>query len=305
MFQVLKWQSNFISPKKNLPDPSLGSNQVSPSINNVDSMDLTRLPNQVTSDSFTNNLALNHDYKNKKVKHEYHDHSTDSEATCRGVISNSRGGASNPFPSKLYDMLNEIEKENKTHIVSWQPHGRCFVVHDQKLFIQEVMPKYFQQKKYASFQRQLNLYGFSRLTKGCDKGGYYHELFLRGKRFLIPSIPRKKVKGTGARMASNPEAEPQFYSMAPAIDSHLDSTKLTIRKQNEYSEPDNLQEVKLCTDMKREPQEVDDDVLIFEGKPFHYLETQKDNIVLQHLDTCPSAVVKLTGAVSTIDLTSV
>ena len=268
-------------------------------------MDLIRLPNQVTSDSFTTKSTLNHDPKDKKVKHEYHDHSTDLEATCRGVISNSRGGASNPFPSKLYDMLNEIEKENRTHIVSWQPHGRCFVVHDQKLFIQDVMPKYFLQKKYASFQRQLNLYGFSRLTKGCDKGGYYHELFLRGKRFLTASIQRTKVKGTGARMASNPDAEPQFYSMAPAIDGHLDSTKSPLREQCEYSQSNNLQEVMSYTDIKQDSHEVDKDVLIFEGKPFHYLETQKDNIGLQYLDTCPSVLTKLPGTFSIIDYTSV
>jgi hypothetical protein len=74
-----------------------------------------------------------------------------------------------------------------------------------------VSDSWFRQSKFPSFQRQLNLYGFKRLTAGRDKGGYYHELFLRGKRFLAHRIQRIKIKGTGARKPSSPETEPNFY----------------------------------------------------------------------------------------------
>jgi hypothetical protein len=46
---------------------------------------------------------------------------------------------------------------------------------------------------------------------GRDKGGYYHELFLRSKRFLSHRIQRIKIKGDGARKPSSPETEPNFY----------------------------------------------------------------------------------------------
>lgn len=249
----------------------------------------TRLPSRVrsnstNSESSTNDSVVKHkdEHKSKKlVKHDYHDHSTDSEVTILQGKSMSRGGVSIPFPMKLYDMLNGIEKERKTHIVSWQPHGRCFVVHNQRLFVEDVMQKYFQQKKYASFQRQLNLYGFSRLTKGCDKGGYYHELFLRGKRFLASRIHRMKVKGTGARMASNPDAEPNFYLMAPAVDSPLDTIKSNHNIKHEYPPPYELEQVVSSNGYhkcKLEPQDERDDVLTFEGMPFHYLEPRKGDI---------------------------
>lgn len=161
------------------------------------------------------------------VQHNYHDHSSDSdpELTAEKTVF-SKGGVTVPFPTKLHDMLEHIEFNEPAlaEIVSWQPHGRCFLVRSPKRFANEVLTRFFQQKKYASFQRQLNLYGFNRITKGPDRGSYYHECFLRGKKFLCRSINRMKIKGTGARMASNPDAEPNFYSMpfvGPRVDSSI------------------------------------------------------------------------------------
>jgi hypothetical protein len=43
--------------------------------------------------------------------------------------------------------------------------------------------------------------------------GYYHELFLRGKRDICRNIRRRQVKGTGTRKPDAPESEPNFYLM--------------------------------------------------------------------------------------------
>ncbi len=146
------------------------------------------------------------------VQHDYHDYSHEEEMN-HPVQQKSRGGVSTPFPLKLHEMLDKAMAEGYGDIVSWQPHGRCFVVYKPQDFQEIVLPKFFKLSKLSSFQRQLNLYGFQRLTFGRDRGGYYHERFLRHKEFLSRGIKRVQVKGTGVRGRSNPDQEPNFWTM--------------------------------------------------------------------------------------------
>ena len=153
------------------------------------------------------------------VIHDYHDRSNEmaelSSEDCADHVT-TRVGVIIPFPLVLHNMLEGIEDEGLSHIVSWSPHGRSFSVHDSQAFINKVMPLFFRQSKISSFQRQLNLYGFTRLTRnGPDKGAYYHEYFLRGRPTLCSRLQRTRVKGTRVRTSSNPESEPNFYNLSP------------------------------------------------------------------------------------------
>ena len=159
------------------------------------------------------------------IQHNYHDHAFDPVDFDDYVLDcdpncalKKKGGVGTPFPLKLHELLEKAEEEGLNNIVSWQPHGRAFVVHKPKEFVTGIMHRFFRQTKLTSFQRQLNLYGFNRLTKGPDSGGYYHELFVRGRPYLTKRMIRTKIKGTGFKAASNPECEPDFYHMTP-VDS--------------------------------------------------------------------------------------
>ena len=83
------------------------------------------------------------------------------------------------FPQKLHKLLDDNRFEE---IISWQPHGRSFKVHQRGDFMKKVYPIYFNKTvKYPSFQRQLSYYGFRRQElPGPDKGSYYHPHFMRG-----------------------------------------------------------------------------------------------------------------------------
>lgn len=101
------------------------------------------------------------------TKHNYHDHAADPLDAALVDAKHEKNGhmlhhhSMIPFPLKLYDMLERVEAEGCHDVVSWQSHGRCFVVHNVAQF-KEILPNYFKLSKIASFQRQLNLYGFQR-----------------------------------------------------------------------------------------------------------------------------------------------
>jgi len=136
-----------------------------------------------------------------------------SESTAcssAGISLMDSSWAQSAFPEKLHHMLM-LNKD--PDIISFARHGRCFILHRPKVFASEVMPNYFKHTKLTSFQRQLNLYGFKRITYGPDSGAYYHELFLRGRPRLCAWMKRQKNKGLGHKPLPDPENEPDFYAM--------------------------------------------------------------------------------------------
>lgn len=132
----------------------------------------------------------------------------------------------NRFPDRLYKMLEHIDLEGHhlAHIISWQHHGRSFVVHNVKLFEEQVLEHFFNQKHYSSFRRQLNLWDFKRIVgksnrtkvqRDEDQGTYYHECFLRTKWFLLPRIKRSGAKASNGKFIPGVHAttEPNFCAM--------------------------------------------------------------------------------------------
>jgi len=147
-----------------------------------------------------------------------------------------RGGVIEPFPQKLHRLLLEVEADRKADVVGFFPHGRAFCVFEPVSFTSCIMPKYFGKSKLQSFQRQLNLYGFTRISDGPDSGGYYHKLFLKGRPALCRGIHRyatksvdclKKIDKTGGEASTFSQGLkeknksratrkcPNFYAMAP------------------------------------------------------------------------------------------
>ena len=65
---------------------------------------------------------------------------------------------------------------------------------------------------------------------GRDKGGYFHEHFLRGKEDLAVKVLRTKFKGTGPRRPNSMESPvPNFYEMNFLPDSRFAKTSQTVK----------------------------------------------------------------------------
>ncbi|KAJ8735586.1 hypothetical protein PYW07_007206 [Mythimna separata] len=106
-------------------------------------------------------------------------------------------GASVPaFLGKLWKLVNDTETN---HLISWSPGGKTFVIKNQADFARELLPLYYKHNNMASFIRQLNMYGFHKITS-VENGGlryekdeieFSHPCFMKGHAYLLEHIKRK------------------------------------------------------------------------------------------------------------------
>lgn len=69
----------------------------------------------------------------------YKDHFDVNEEDNQGLC-NVVGKSDSSFPSKLHYMMSELEKEGINDVISWQPHGRSFVILNRKKLEETVLP---------------------------------------------------------------------------------------------------------------------------------------------------------------------
>mmetsp|Transcript_17778 Transcript_17778/g.33752 ORF Transcript_17778/g.33752 Transcript_17778/m.33752 type:complete len:130 (+) Transcript_17778:1093-1482(+) len=72
------------------------------------------------------------------------------------------------FAQKVHHILSQEDEEYK-ECITWMPHGRAFKVIKPHLFETLICPRYFGHRRYSSFLRSLNNYGFKHLSKGVDR----------------------------------------------------------------------------------------------------------------------------------------
>jgi len=116
--------------------------------------------------------------------------------------SQKQAGSSN-FPMKLHEILS---RQDLSDVISWNPHGRSWRVLKPKAFEERVIPHYFRHGKYNSFTRQVNGWGFRRITQGPDHNSYFHEYFLRDQPEMCHKMKRivgtSKNKNAGSKQPS-------------------------------------------------------------------------------------------------------
>jgi hypothetical protein len=80
-----------------------------------------------------------------KVLHNYHDYAAAGDND--GVVVEAQWYTENQpnprseqnFPVRLHYMLGDLEDDGMENVVSWQSHGRCFIVHDQDMLVEKVL----------------------------------------------------------------------------------------------------------------------------------------------------------------------
>jgi hypothetical protein len=121
----------------------------------------------------------------------------------------SRRPSTTSFPTKLYKILAEPKYQE---YIAWLPHGRAWRVLKPKALEDDIIPKYFRSDRLASFMRQVNGWGFKRITEGPDLNAYYHEMFLRGLPHVCNKM-RRPVRGESG-LSRDLGQHPDFYKIS-------------------------------------------------------------------------------------------
>lgn len=209
-----------------------------------------------------------------------------------------------PFPCKVYEMLEDADDQGFQDVVSWNKEGNGFMVHNKDRFTLEIVPKYYNQTRYKSFQRQLSLYGFQRTTSGSNKGLRYHEKLRRGYKHLCREMKpigykprgleqREKTREkrdmqttTSTIVSDDGGASPSYSPVAsPAMTYPLESQSLpavissnSIYKENPSLRQQPLQTGGLVNDPRATSEITErlittDSIGFFEGMPFYLMTT--------------------------------
>eukprot|EP00568_Trieres_chinensis_P015858 CAMPEP_0183318554 /NCGR_PEP_ID=MMETSP0160_2-20130417/61057_1 /TAXON_ID=2839 ORGANISM="Odontella Sinensis, Strain Grunow 1884" /NCGR_SAMPLE_ID=MMETSP0160_2 /ASSEMBLY_ACC=CAM_ASM_000250 /LENGTH=181 /DNA_ID=CAMNT_0025484851 /DNA_START=290 /DNA_END=832 /DNA_ORIENTATION=- len=97
------------------------------------------------------------------------------------------------FPTKLHKVLDILEADGLSSVMSWLPSGKAFRLNKQR-FSDETAQKYFRMQKLPSFFRQLNIYSFNRTTTMDTKEEiYFHDLFIRDHPQLARLMKRNNA----------------------------------------------------------------------------------------------------------------
>ncbi|GMM30304.1 stress-responsive transcription factor [Martiniozyma asiatica (nom. inval.)] len=102
------------------------------------------------------------------------------------------------FVIKLWNMVND---SSNAKYITWLPSGTIFQVVDREGFMKHVLPKYFKHNNFASFVRQLNMYGWHKVQDvnsgalhGEEIWQFENHNFIRDKEYLLDNIVRNKPK---------------------------------------------------------------------------------------------------------------
>lgn len=105
------------------------------------------------------------------------------------------------FVMKIWSMVNDPANHE---FIRWNEDGQSFEVIHREQFMKKILPKYFKHNNFASFVRQLNMYGWHKvqdISSGSMKEErgqeevlqFNNPFFIRGREDLLDNIVRNKT----------------------------------------------------------------------------------------------------------------
>ncbi|TDH64956.1 uncharacterized protein CCR75_001538 [Bremia lactucae] len=124
-------------------------------------------------------------------------------AASSGSLDTVKRGWVAPFLLHLHQML----RRESPRIIRWAEDGLAFQILDKEAMTTQILPKYFKNKNFASFQRQLNYFGFRKWSKvRAEFPTYGREHFTRDN-FSEMSLVKRQTKKPRKRKVNNEEQQ--------------------------------------------------------------------------------------------------
>lgn len=112
-----------------------------------------------------------------------------------------------PFLKKTYAMVDDSQTDS---VISWSESGMSFVIWDHHNFSADILSKHFKHCNFSSFIRQLNTYGFKKLSS--DQWEYAVEGFQKGKDDLLKNIKRRRHRSDHHVLRDEKSSRLSFHS---------------------------------------------------------------------------------------------
>ncbi|GMF16303.1 unnamed protein product [Phytophthora lilii] len=140
------------------------------------------------------------------------------------------------FLRSLYDILHYEDQS----ILTWSKDGTYFQIFDTKRLEIAVLPKYFKHGKFASFQRQLNNFGFRKWTKTQSSVcTFSHHHLVRCHPQQLAEFISRRPPANGVRAATDASASATrrkrtFTELMRSADAgNLAASTKTIKREND------------------------------------------------------------------------
>uniref|UniRef100_A0A182WDS3 HSF-type DNA-binding domain-containing protein n=1 Tax=Anopheles minimus TaxID=112268 RepID=A0A182WDS3_9DIPT len=150
---------------------------------------------------------------------------------------NETGAGVPAFLAKLWRLVEDSETND---LISWSTDGRSFIIQNQAQFAKELLPLNYKHNNMASFIRQLNMYGFHKITS-IDNGGlrfdkdemeFTHPCFQKDHPYLLEHIKRKIATSKQQQLQAQQQAEDKSALKLEAVSRVLTEVKTMRGRQD-------------------------------------------------------------------------
>lgn len=168
---------------------------------------LTRYSNPLPPlPSLTEPVIPNIPYQNMPLVPDYVSNSVSSRPALMGSAKRRKEQASKTKPAFVVKIWNMVNDPANHEYIRWTEDGQAFLVVHREEFMKLILPNYFKHNNFASFVRQLNMYGWHKvqdITSGTMKDSnnteevlqFKNPDFIRGREDLLDNIVRNKTGG--------------------------------------------------------------------------------------------------------------